>query len=152
MRRALVLTAAIAAILLAGCGGTSDTDGATTPRSTSTTAATATTTSAAPPPTTPAAPDLEAAVRAYTAAFLSGASDEAYAMLTERCRADTAAADFARTVTAAAATYGAATITSYAETVDGQIGTATYELSDPTLNQLGERWLLVGGAWQNDDC
>lgn len=95
---------------------------------------------------------LEDAVRAYTAVFLGGDGTGAYAMLTERCRAETAAAGFSRTVAQAAGLYGDATITSYSETVDGQIGTATYELSDPVLNQVGERWLLVDGTWQNDDC
>lgn len=103
--------------------------------------------------TAPAAsqPVLESAVRAYTVAFLGG-DPVAYSMLSERCRSVMPEADFTAIVQQAQAQYGEATITAYEDTVDGQVATASYELTDPTLNQIEERWLLEAGAWRNDDC
>jgi hypothetical protein len=124
----------------------------------------ATTTTVAPtPPTTnaevttivsstAAAPPLEAAVRSYTAAFLGGNVQAAYDLLSERCRNEMARNAFTRVVEQAAGAYGNATITSYKETVRGNVGTATYSLTVPSLNQTEERWVLDGSAWHNDDC
>jgi hypothetical protein len=101
--------------------------------------------------TTMAAPSLEAAVRAYTAAFLGGDADAASGHLSDRCRSE-AGDDFALIVASAARTYGDAKITSYSDDIDGPAATATYELDQAELNQTDERWLLVDGAWVNDDC
>lgn len=91
-------------------------------------------------------------MRAYTTAYLGGDAANARALLTDRCQQAIAETDFEATVTQAASIYGDATITGYSEQVDGASATATYELSDPTLNQTGERWLFIDGAWLNDDC
>jgi hypothetical protein len=101
--------------------------------------------------TTTAAPSLEPAVRSYTAAFLGGDADAASGYLSDRCRSEVGA-DFASIVAAAKRMYGGASITSYSDDIDGQTATATYELDQSELNQTNERWLLVDGAWVNDDC
>lgn len=97
-------------------------------------------------------PKLRKAVEAYTAAFLGGDAEAAYSLLTERCHGETAAADFKRIVDQAHAEYGNESILSYADKVDGQVATVTYELTDPYLNQDNERWLLEDGTWHNDEC
>ncbi len=101
---------------------------------------------------TTSAPKLEPAVRAYTAAFLGGDDAAAYALLTARCQGEITAVAFERIVDEAHAEYGTARITSYTDRVDGASATATYELSDSSLNQTAERWVLEDGAWHNDDC
>lgn len=143
MRRALILTIVVLATV--SCGSSND---ATTASTTTSTASATTQTSTTPSPV----PDLEVAVRAYTASYLGGDAPGARSLLSQRCQAAIAETDFAAAVTQAATLYGAATITRYTDQVDGAIATATYELSDPTLNQTDERWLLVDGAWRNDDC
>lgn len=106
----------------------------------------------APQPSAGSSLPLEAAVRTYTEAFLGGDADAAYDLLSERCRGELARNDFTAIVAQASAQYGDAEITSYEDDVRGNVATATYELSDPTLNQVEERWLLEGGNWRNDDC
>jgi hypothetical protein len=95
---------------------------------------------------------LEAAVRAYTAAFLGGDGAGAYGLLSERCRNETARNEFLGAVSLAAAQYGEAKITGYKDDVNGGAATATYELTDSSLNQMDERWVLEDGTWHNDDC
>ena len=107
---------------------------------------------AQPDPTTASPPPLEAAVRAYSAAFLGNEADTAYEMLTERCQGETAQAEFQRSVSRASELFGDAKMTSYADEVDGQVGSATYGFDASTIDQVSERWLLVGGSWRNDDC
>lgn len=36
--------------------------------------------------------------------------------------------------------------------MNGNTATVTYELTDPTLNQTNERWVLENGRWHNDEC
>lgn len=134
------LTVALAVLLLAGCGSSIETTASTTTPSPS----------ATPTPSPP--PDLEDVVRSYTEAFLGGDAPAARSLLTDRCQEAIAETDFEATVAQATAIYGDATITGYSEQVDGTVATATYQLSDPALNQTDERWLLVGNAWRNDDC
>lgn len=140
------LTLALAVLLLAGCGSSIETTASTTTPSPSVTPPTSQASTTTPPP------DLEDAVRSYTATFLGGDAPAARSLLTERCQQAIAETDFEATVAQAATIYGDAIITSYSEQVDGTVATATYQLSDPTLNQTDERWLLVDDAWRNDDC
>jgi len=148
-------TLAIAAtVLLGACGGGSSDDASPTTTKANDTTGTEATTSSAPPATTTEAdaPSLEDAVRAYTDAFLGGDEEAAYALLSERCHGEMASAQFKDIVDQAEATYGGESITSYAEKVNGNTATVTYELTDPVLNQTNERWVLENGAWLNDEC
>lgn len=155
MKKLVPLTIA-AMLLLGACGGGSDDGAATTTAvadSSTTEAAGEATTSTDEPTTTEAeAPSLEDAVRAYTATFLGGEDEAAYALLSERCHGEQASADFKDIVDQAKAIYGDETITTYAEKVNGNTATVTYELTDPVLNQTNERWVLENGAWLNDEC
>ena len=154
MKPALVPVVMIVLVLAACSGGSSDASTTSTTLAATTTTAVAATiadATSATTTTTPA-PKLEDAVRAYTEAFLGGDSDASYALLSERCHGEEASADWKDIVDQAHALYGDATITSYTDDVNGNIATATYELSDPTLNQTNERWLIEGGRWVNDEC
>jgi hypothetical protein len=158
MRR--TLTALVLAFLVASCGSSGTSDPATPTAAasgsrTSTSAAKITTTTATTTPATttdPEGPPLEDAVRAYTAAFLGGDDEAAYGLLTERCHGEMASAQFKDIVDQATNLYGGETITSYSEDVNGNTATVTYELTDPTLNQTNERWVLENDAWRNDEC
>ena len=148
-------TLAIAAtVLLGACGGGSSDDASPTTTKANDTTGTEASTSSAPPATTTEAdaPSLEDAVRAYTDAFLGGDEEAAYALLSERCHGEMASAQFKDIVDQAEATYSGESITSYAENVNGNTATVTYELTDPVLNQTNERWVLENGAWLNDEC
>lgn len=154
MKRLWVL-ALVAVLGLAGCGG-SDDEAAPTSTGPNGSAAAASepadsssSSSSAPAITVPS---LEDTVRAYTDAFLGGDADGSYALLSERCHGEVAAAQFKDVVDQAHDIYGGVTITSYADEIDGNIATATYELTEPALNQTNERWIIEGGAWRNDDC
>lgn len=140
----------VASVVLAACGDGSDGTAATTESPTTT----AETTPATAPATTtqPEGPSLEEAVRAYTAAFLGGDDQAAYDLLSERCHGAMASAEFKSIVDQATDLYGGETIATYAEDVNGNTATVTYELTDATLNQTNERWVFEGNAWHNDEC
>jgi hypothetical protein len=104
------------------------------------------------PATTRSAPILEAAVRAATSAVFRGDGDAAYGLLSSRCRQKFPKDEFLRAISQTAAKYGAATITSYKGYVNGAIATATYQLTDGSLNRTAERWVLEAGAWHQDEC
>jgi hypothetical protein len=148
MANRLRISVVVAVILLAGCGSSED----VTPETSPSAAATSPPSTQAEEPTTPTAPSLEDAVQAYTTAFLGGDADAAYALLTQRCRNETARNNFADIVRQATAQWGGETIIAYEEKVNGNVATATYELSDPVLNQTEERWILEDGGWHNDEC
>jgi hypothetical protein len=103
---------------------------------------------------------LDSTVRSYTTAYLGGNGALAYALLSPRCRAKIPQTEFESIVTLAHQTYGDAKITLLTVEVTGDNGTATYQLTDPTLNQTAERWVFVHegtgadtvDAWRNDDC
>lgn len=142
----MTILIALAVLLSTSCSSSTETAGTTTssPSVTSQTTVPATTSTSIP--------DLEAAVRAYTTSYLGGDATSARSLLSQRCQAAIAETDFTAAVTQASAIYGDATITGYSEQVDGAIATATYELSDPSLNQTAERWVLEAREWRNDDC
>lgn len=97
-------------------------------------------------------PELRQKVEAYIAAFLDGDDEAAFSQLTVRCQGETAATDFKRIVDQAHAESADEKIVSYADDVNGQTATVTYEFTDPYLNQTNERWLLEDGTWHNDEC
>lgn len=135
-------------VALSACSSSSDTNVA--PPTTDSRVTTTTMTGAAPTNTT--RPSLEPAVRLYTGAYLGGDAEVAYNLLSVRCKNETARNEFVNIVAQAHDAYGNKRITSYQDDVNGNVATATYELSDPTLNQTQERWVLEGGGWHNDDC
>lgn len=151
--KSLALGAMVAlVVLVTACSSSSDS--APTGSSASSSTSTEATSTTVTPSTdvTTGAPQLESSVRAYTEAFLGGDAEASRALLSSRCQGDTSATQWKSIVTRAATEYGDATITTYSEDVDGQLAVATYELSDPVLNQTAERWILEQGEWRNDDC
>jgi hypothetical protein len=162
VRAAMVLLACV----LCGACSSADGDG---PEDSATAAATVSTsvdvpgssTSTASPPASASGPStteieaeigLEDAVIAYSNAYLGDQADTAWDLLSTRCQGVLGQEPFAQLVAQATQLYGGEAVTSVEVEVDGQLGLATYELTDPTLNQSGERWVLEDGSWRNDDC
>lgn len=134
MRRLVFLVALTTFLIGSACSGDDSSDDAATSTEPS------------------SAGELEAAVRAYTAGYLGGAADAAYDLLSERCHEELSKDDFGSLVAAATATYGGEEITGYSADVDGNVALANYQLTDSTLDQVNERWVLEDGDWRNDDC
>ena len=112
-------------------------------------------TTAAPTPS-PADTDraaLEAAVRAYSRAFLTGRAREAHALLSKRCQARLSL-DAMTTITAQARdTYGDLPVrTLHVDALAGDLARVTYTFAVPALTQTGEPWVREGGRWHEDDC
>ena len=97
---------------------------------------------------------LREAVQAYSDAFLTGDSESAYTMLSERCQRRMDKADFARITTIARDIYGGKpqVFVKYAERVSGNFARVTYTFDSPTLSQDEEPWVREFGAWHEDDC
>jgi hypothetical protein len=84
---------------------------------------------------------LEAAVRAYSAAYLGGDGYGAWALLSQRCQMKMAEVE-----------YGSAILESLTGTVNGNQGRATYTYSDPAINQQNQPWVFEAGDWHYDHC
>lgn len=128
-------------LALTACGSSDKPDSA------GTTGASDTATSSAPDPSG----DLEAAVRKYSSAFLTGDGSTAYALLSKRCQTEMPLSDFAAITEQAADTYGDVSIKSLNVVVDGDKGTATYTYPVVTLNQTEQPWVNQEG-WKWDAC
>jgi hypothetical protein len=96
------------------------------------------------------APPLEPAVEKWVATFWSGDGEGAFALLSERCKGLEGESDFVNVVEDFA--HEGVEITSYSDEIDGSRATATYGLTDPSLDQTGEPWVLEKGVWRNDGC
>jgi hypothetical protein len=130
---------------LAGCGSTEQP--ATTTRTTE-----QATMTAAPTANKDSSAELEAAVREYSAAFLSG-KNEAYEMLSQRCKERMPRAGFLQVVTAASQLYGPQDIVSLkVDQIAGDLGRVTSTYAKSELDQRSEPWVRENGAWRVDDC
>ncbi len=158
---------ALTVLLLVGCQGaapattvaapmtTTSVPTVTTIEDTTTTTVETTSTTLPAVTTTPVADDeeLRAAVVAYSDAFLSGDSDGAYGILSERCQDRHTQDAFAVVVEAAAAFYGAPLpLQSFEAEVAGDLARVSYTYAVPALDQLSEPWVREGGEWKQDDC
>lgn len=112
-------------------------------------------TAAPSPKVDPERANLDAAVRAYSAAYFKPDGATAYAALSKRCQAK-AGGDpemFAIVVDTAAKAYGKQEITSL--TIDqlaGDLARVTYTYSVPKLNQTSQPWAREAGTWKYDGC
>lgn len=151
MSRTLFLAAAV--LVLAGCGA-SDGDAAGEPAPKSSTAGAVSPSAASEAPTQSAENAIKAAAKAYSDAFLTGNGVDAYALLSERCKARNPGADFSNMVSLAATTYGEALpFDTFAADINGEQARVTYTYAaSPDINQTDEPWVLEGGAWREDDC
>jgi hypothetical protein len=159
----MLLGIAVAVGLITGCSGPGDPAGTPSseqvdalPTSSSAHAeATSEDTSTPPDPPATIADEalLEAAVTAYSDAFLDGRSEEAYAMFSRRCQDAITLSYFTGIVAAAQSVYGASLpIRSFTANVSGTIALVTYTYDVPAINQASEPWVLEDGAWKLDQC
>jgi hypothetical protein len=162
MNRVLCLVAAV--VMLGGCSS-ADSDEDSRPAASpsvdvtpsSAAAETETTESSAPAtpaPTTNPEDAIRNVAQAYSDAFLTGDGKGAYSLLSERCQARNAEADFVAEVASAGEIYGQAlAFETFAADVNGEQARVTYTYADsPEINQTDEPWVLEGGSWHEDDC
>ncbi|GAB2831177.1 hypothetical protein GCM10027200_33330 [Lentzea nigeriaca] len=110
------------------------------------------TTAAALTSTEDSSAELEAAVRAYSDAFLSGNS-AAYEQLSQRCKDRMPRAGFLQVIAAAKDMYGPQEIVSLkVDQIAGDLGRVTTTYAKSELNQRSEPWVRENGAWRVDDC
>ncbi|WP_230205343.1 hypothetical protein [Parafrankia elaeagni] len=104
-------------------------------------------------PTAADKPGLEAAVRAYSQAYLGGQGSAAYGLLSQRCQARISVADMEALTAAAQEQYGPESITTLTvNTLAGTLARVSYPYPDPAINQREEPWVFENGAWHQDDC
>lgn len=96
---------------------------------------------------------LEESVRSYSAAYLGGRPESAYALLSARCRDRLSLAELTAATTAAQRLYGGARMTALeVETLEGSLARVTYHYDNPALDQQAEPWTKEDGQWRQDDC
>ncbi|MEX5712949.1 hypothetical protein AB1484_33025 [Parafrankia sp. FMc6] len=157
MRLYLGAVMAMLAVAVTGCGSSSATGSSNAPSGVSGTTETAETTAVATPAAVAAGqPDrvgLEAAVRAYSQAYLGGQGSVAYGLLSRRCQFRVGAAEMDGLTAAARAQYGPQPITTLTvDTFAGTLARVSYVYPDAAINQREEPWAFENGAWHQDDC
>jgi hypothetical protein len=97
--------------------------------------------------------ELEAAVRAYSAAYLGGDGAKAYDLLSARCQ-QRMGRDQMDTLTAAARRrYGPQDVkTLTVDQLGAGLARVTYTFSSAELDQQSEPWVWERGGWREDDC
>lgn len=95
---------------------------------------------------------LRSDVSVYSAAFLGGRPQAAFALLTPRCRSAIGYSTFAQIVAGAHELYGLLRIRSYQASVDGSRARVTYRYAIGRLDQVREPWARRGGHWHNNEC
>ncbi|SNQ51683.1 conserved hypothetical protein [Frankia canadensis] len=148
MRRMIGLLATLpaSAILISGCGSSAGESAAPAAGGAGASAASVSEGGASQPA-------LEAAVRAYSDAYLTGQGSAAYGLLSERCQQRINQAEFTGLTQAARVQYGSQPIA--ALTVDSLAGTlarVTYTYPTSAINQQSEPWVFEKGTWRQDDC
>jgi hypothetical protein len=98
------------------------------------------------------APQVEDAVRSYTAAFLSGQGEKAAGMLSARCDTPALRGQIIQASAAAPALYGQAKLISVSPTVTGGRATVTYRFDQPAIDQENQPWVYESSAWRYDKC
>ncbi len=96
--------------------------------------------------------NLESAVVDYSDALLGGDADTGYGLLSARCQETIGPDEFAVADSQIAERYGDASMTSYTEDVDRQVGIVTYRYNDSAIDQEDQPWIRDGGGWRNDEC
>lgn len=96
---------------------------------------------------------LTQAVTGYVAAFGQGDGTAAWELVSSRCRENEPRDQYETAVRAAGDLYSGIELDGEVDTeMDGDSATVSYNVSDPTLNQTRERWILEGDDWRWDDC
>jgi hypothetical protein len=148
MRTRLPVLAASAALALAGCSGPAANPPADD--------------HPAPKPSASAATDkpadtsrvaLEAAVRAYSAAYFKPDADAAHRMLSKRCAAKMDRIMYAAVVEQTVKTLGRHEIrTLTVDQISGALARVSYTYDVPKLSQTSQPWAREGGVWKYDAC
>jgi len=148
-RKRLVACAALVAIAaVAGCSGEAASD--SNPGAASAAPSAPASVSAASPAPNPT-PQVETAVKAYSAAFLGGQAKDAWLMRMPEAREKDSYAMFVTAVNAAREIYGDAIMTSLVVTVNGDTARATYRYDIGEIDQKNQRWVLRDGKWLVDN-
>ncbi|MCX6408021.1 MAG: hypothetical protein NTV28_13980 [Propionibacteriales bacterium] len=141
MRRRLVAVAVLPLVLLAACGGSDG--GPARPAS-------------EPGPAESASGEqgdaLEQAVVRYVDAFHGGRADDAYALLSARCRQGLPFTEFRRMTSQATELDGDDPLRDVEVVTDGGRGSVSYRLDVESLSERDEPWVHEDGGWRNDDC
>lgn len=163
----VLVAVALAGLVVAGC--TASPAGTNTPASPSATAsgsaapdesaqatsggAEASSTSAVPSPTDDRAALLEAAVIAYSDAFLSADANASYDLLSDRCQDRNSEATWAGLMAAVEGQFGSPLpLRSYESEISGDFARVTYTYDVASINQDREPWVWERGGWRQDDC
>jgi translation initiation factor IF-1 len=92
---------------------------------------------------------LEAAVRAYSAAFLANDVATAYAVLSEDCQEELSRAEFRRIVNPVARRYGDAELVSFKITkYSDERARVTYRYDKRAIDVKKEPWVYEDGVWR----
>ncbi|MEV7972182.1 hypothetical protein [Cellulomonas sp. NPDC089187] len=106
-----------------------------------------------PEPVSGTVEELDAAVRAYSAAFFGADATTIYGMLSARCAASTDVSTMTGNLMAVQSIYGAGPeLLTVDASVDGPVGRATYTYSEASLNVTDQPWVFEGGSWRYDEC
>ena len=98
------------------------------------------------------AASVRAAVEQYSAAYLGDRPEEAFAMLSARCKERVPLAEM-RTLTAGAKRlYGTVKLVAFSAEVSGGLARATYRYDNAAINQTAQPWAREDGAWRYDAC
>lgn len=104
-------------------------------------------------PARDASEGLRRAVTAYSDAFLTGKSDAAYTLFSDRCKQRTDRAEFAGIVAQAKDLYGSKLpLRSFKADISGDLARVTYTYDISAINQDSEPWVREDGEWKQDDC
>ncbi|QQN79722.1 hypothetical protein [Streptomyces sp. XC 2026] len=136
-----ITAAAIASLLLAGCGGDSeDSKAAETPP-------------AEEQQGTDEEAALEESVRAYTEALFAPDADTAYELLSTRCKDEISSTEFVGMADLAHQSYGARTIETVSiDQLSGDLARVSYTVGVPDLDREAQPWSREDGTWRWDAC
>ena len=96
---------------------------------------------------------VDAAVRAYSTAVVSGDGAAGYKLVSARCQKTIDAGAFSAQAAQAKANYPGATITSLkVDDVSATTAHVTYTYANSILNESKQPWLKENGAWHWNAC
>lgn len=92
-------------------------------------------------------------MQAYSDAYLTGAGETAYGLLSTRCQGQFGEKSFQQLVAAAGQTYGSKLpMKTFDATVSGDLARVTYTYSVSAIDQKDQPWTREDGSWHYDAC
>jgi hypothetical protein len=96
---------------------------------------------------------LEAAVRAYSAAYLGGDGAKAYDLLSARCQQRHDRDEMESLAAAAKTRYGQQAVkTLTVDQLGAGLARVSYTFGAAEIDQTSEPWVFERGGWREDDC